>query len=214
VGLGDQRAARRAVMPLDECRGSAHGAVLAILAPVGKLSVGLALDLAQNSPRCPLAPRLRAGRVLNPRGALAAQHQDNLVTLVHAHDELGAPARTERQNGHGRAALPHALQLRAPRRNYTPRPRLPRQRWLGWGPRQQSWHGPSVGHSFDRRAITLGKMAGLPAPLPEGGGGKGVERRWFSTAGAHCAATRNHARSMLLSPSPRRTSRLKFSRKK
>jgi hypothetical protein len=210
VGLGDRRADGCAVLPLDKCRGSAHDAVLALLAPAGKLSVGLLLHVPQNLPRHALAPFLRACRALDSRGAIAAEHQGNLVALVHTHDKLGAPARTERQNRHGRTAFAHALQLRAPRRNYTPRPRLPRQRWLGWGPRQQSCHGPSLGHSFDRRFITSGKMAGLSAPLPQGGGGKGVKRRWFSTAGAHCAATRNHVRSVLSYPSPRGPSRRKF----
>ena len=208
----DARAIRRDVAHLEGCGGLAHGRVVALGGPAGKLSRAARVEIAHLHRDDPLGPALRACRVLDPARALRSEHKHDLALVLDAQHELGASLRAERKQCGHNSAESHRLYLRAPCRNDASRPRCPGQSrcWLGWGARRQSRHGPSVGQSFCTAASTFAGRAGLSAPLPKKGGGKGVKRRWFSTSGAHIAATRNPVRSVLSYPLPRGPSRSKF----
>jgi len=197
------RADRRGIVNLVGWRGMAHGRVLARLRRGGKALRRTRVERLELRGHHALAPCLRAQRVFDAARAHAAEHQDNFVFVFDAQHELGMAVRVETEQRDNHAAKSDCFNLRAPRRNDAPCPRLPRQRTLGWGTRRQSRHAPSVGRIFSAAGAGLiEKMARLAAPLPEGSGGKGVRRLWSTTSGAHIEATRNHARSGLLSPLP------------
>lgn len=99
--------------------------------------------------RCdPLAPSLRLLEGFDALPSHRSKHQDNVAFVLDAQHELRAPALVEREQRDDNAAESDRLQFHAPRRDDAPMPSLPRQRWLGWGSRQRSCHGPSGGHTF------------------------------------------------------------------
>lgn len=145
------------------------------------------------APHDVLGPLLGLGRVAQALGVLRSHDHGHLAALLDANDHMRPAREFEREHGDHDPATRPSLNLRTPRRNEAPRPRLPREILIGRGSRQslRVCHAPCSPLPRWPCQLPRGLGAGLRLPLPKpGGGGKGNQRPGSSTRTPICSATR------------------------